>query len=113
MCFLDHTPPPLKITCASKHENGTYFVDGLLIKPGVYESKVGFCNLLTLNESNEYNFIYREDLIGKPRDDFAYNIDDYDKILLSKIANSSSSCNALSKKFNLEVKDAYVEKKFE
>ena len=92
--------PPLqngyKVTCDSKHKDGTYFVDDPLIIPGTYESKNGIFNLLTFNESQGYNFIYREDLIVKPRDDFSKNINEYDKILFSKITNSTSICNSQS-----------------
>ena len=59
-----------EIRILSKHPDGFYFVDGPQIVPGVYESKNSEWKLLTFNLSDHVQFVHREDLIIKPRDDF-------------------------------------------
>lgn len=59
-----------KVRILSKHPDGFYFVDGLQTIPGVYESKNSEWKLLTCNNTDHVQFVYREDLIVKSRHDF-------------------------------------------
>ena len=48
---------------------------------GLYGSKNNECNFLVSNETDSYNYLYREQLEVMPRDQFIKNTDEYTKIL--------------------------------
>ena len=85
---IAHIPPRqngYKVRCTSKHPDGSYFVDGPFVIPGLYNSQTSEWQLLTFNEDDAHVFLHREDLIVKPRNEFCTAADDYENIIRSHL----------------------------
>ena len=91
--------PPLKnghkIKCLSKHIDGIYTVEAPHIITGLYESKNYEWNFLVSNETENFNYLYREQLEITPRDEFIKNTDEYTKILHTRIHTNNSTKNQI------------------
>ena len=56
---------------------------------GLYESENNECNFLVSNETDSYNYLYREQLEVIPRDRSVKNTDEYTKILHTRMQTNN------------------------
>ena len=106
----------------AKQKPGYYFIDGQNIVPGIYNVPNAYVQINLFNDSLSHTFLYRENIIFKPRKEFVEATDEYTRVLLSQSPSNQlniepSQDNELSiilnNKISIKKRKAMLDKYYE